>query len=428
MVDRRTSTTPAPRPAVPGRDYSTGIGSGSPGASRATSTPWSRSPARTIRTPRTATGASVSPSTTTPRKVATTGSASMSGRDGAGGQRPDPAREEHVGDRHGGDAQVQHESQAGRLRDPAQGLRGEDRQEQQAAEGEAARRDLQAAGAAVELDLRGDVVARDAQPGSEGEDQPRRAADVQVRGGQEREPHDAHGRRHEPAARWPVAEHDPAHDPREHRAAADGDERAQGDAGQADAGVSLPSALVRRRPDILAAEADLHAATAAIGVAEAARYPSLSLDASFVLTALHPEDLFQYDSSGWSVGPSITAPLFNGGALEARQRAAEAAATEADAIYRQTVLAAFVQVADLMSALSTDQALLDAQTRARVVADENARLAALAYENGAGSLIQVIDAQRQSQRAQLASIEAEALLRADMAALYVATASDWRGE
>lgn len=192
--------------------------------------------------------------------------------------------------------------------------------------------------------------------------------------------------------------------------------------------VNLPSELVRKRPDILAAEADLHAATAAIGVAEAARYPSLSLDASFVLTALHPEDLFQYDSSGWAVGPSFTAPLFNGGSLKARQRAAEAAAREADAAYRQTVLSAFAQVADLLSALSTDQDLLDAQTRARDVATENARLASLGYQNGAGSLIQVIDAQRQSQRAQLASIEAQALIRADMAALFVATASDWRGK
>lgn len=192
--------------------------------------------------------------------------------------------------------------------------------------------------------------------------------------------------------------------------------------------VNLPSELVRKRPDILAAEADLHAATATIGVAEAARYPSLSLDASFVLTALHPEDLFQYDSSGWSAGPTISAPLFNGGALQARQRAAEAAAREADAVYRQTVLSAFAQVADLLSALSTDRELLEAQTRARDVAAENARLASLGYQNGAGSLIQVIDAQRQSQRAQLASIEAEALLRADMAALFVATASDWRGE
>lgn len=191
--------------------------------------------------------------------------------------------------------------------------------------------------------------------------------------------------------------------------------------------VNLPSELVRKRPDILAAEADLHAATATIGVAEAARYPSVSLDASFVLTALHPEDLFQYDSSGWTAGPSIAAPLFNGGALKARQRAAEAGAKEADAVYRQTVLSAFAQVADLLSALSTDRDLIAAQTRARDVAAENARLASLGYENGAGSLIQVIDAQRQSQRAQLASIEAEALLRADMAALFVATASDWRG-
>ena len=190
--------------------------------------------------------------------------------------------------------------------------------------------------------------------------------------------------------------------------------------------VSLPSELVRKRPDILAAEADLHAATAAIGVADAARYPSVSLDASFVLTALHPEGVFKYDSSGWSAGPSITAPLFNGGALEARKRAAEAAAKEADATYRQTVLSAFVQVSDLLSALSTDRDLVDAQARSRDVADENARLASLGFENGAGSLISVIDAQRQAQRARLASIDAQALMRADMAALFVATAADWR--
>lgn len=192
--------------------------------------------------------------------------------------------------------------------------------------------------------------------------------------------------------------------------------------------VNLPSELVRKRPDILAAEADLHAATATIGVAEAAKYPSLSLDASFILTSLQPEDLFKYDSSGWTVGPSFTAPLFNGGSLEARKQAAVAAAKEADANYRQTVMAAFVQVSDLLSALSTDQDLVAAQTRARDVAAENARLASLGYQNGAGSLLSVIDAQRQAQRAQLASIQAQGLLRADMAALFVATASDWRSK
>lgn len=192
--------------------------------------------------------------------------------------------------------------------------------------------------------------------------------------------------------------------------------------------VSLPSELVRKRPDILAAEADLHAATAAIGVAEAARYPNLSLDGSFILTALHPDELFKYNSSGWGFGPSLSAPLFNGGSLEARQRAAVASAKEADATYRQTVLTAFAQVSDLLSALSTDQDLLSAQARARDVAAESAHLASLGYENGAGSLISVIDAQRQSQRAELATIEAKALMRADMAALYVATASDWRAK
>ena len=88
---------------------------------------------------------------------------------------------------------------------------------------------------------------------------------------------------------------------------------------------------------------------------------------------------------------------------------------------------AIVHLSDLLAALTTDRDLVDAQTRASNVADENSRLASLGYENGAGSLIAVIDAQRQAQRTRLASIEAQALLRADMAALFVATAADWRG-
>ncbi len=190
--------------------------------------------------------------------------------------------------------------------------------------------------------------------------------------------------------------------------------------------VRLPSHLLRSRPDILAAEAEAHAATAAIGVAQAARYPSLSLDASFVLTALHPDDLFKYDSSGWSAGPSLTAPLFKGGSLKARQQAAEAATREADAQYRRTVLAAFGQVADLLSALSHDQDLIAAQTRASDAANENARLTTIAYQNGAGSLLSVIDAQRQAQRTRLAALDAQAQLRSDIAALYVATAAAWK--
>lgn len=190
-----------------------------------------------------------------------------------------------------------------------------------------------------------------------------------------------------------------------------------------DAPVQLPSQLVRVRPDILAAEAELHAATAAIGVAQADHYPDISLDAAFAFTALQPEDLFQYESSGWSAGPSVTAPLFAGGSLKARQRAAEATAREADAQYRQVVLSAFVQVADLLSAISSDQDLVAAQARASNIAEESSRLSSLAFDNGAGSLLSVIDAQRQVMRARFASVEAQAQLLSDFTSLYVATAS-----
>lgn len=190
--------------------------------------------------------------------------------------------------------------------------------------------------------------------------------------------------------------------------------------------VAVPSELVRRRPDILAAEAQLHAATADVGVATAALYPHLSLGAAFTLTTMKPEDVFNYESSGWNVGPSLTAPLFHGGALRAERRGAEAARQAAMARYQQTVLTAFVQVSDLMEAIAQDQALVEAQGRAVATAQENARLANLSFENGAGSLLSVIDAQRQAQRARLAAIEADAQLRRDLAALFVATASDWR--
>jgi outer membrane protein TolC len=95
--------------------------------------------------------------------------------------------------------------------------------------------------------------------------------------------------------------------------------------------------------------------------------------------------------------------------------------------YEQTVLNAFVQISDLLQAVTQGQALVEAQTRAVNAAAENARLAELAYENGAGTLLQVIDAQRQSQRVRFGLIQANAELRRDIAALFVATASDWRG-
>ncbi|WP_158085586.1 efflux transporter outer membrane subunit [Henriciella aquimarina] len=191
--------------------------------------------------------------------------------------------------------------------------------------------------------------------------------------------------------------------------------------------LSLPSSLVHNRPDILAAEAELHAAVARIGVTMARQYPNISLDASFAFAALKPGEVFNYESLGWAVGPSVTAPLLDGGSLKANEIAARAAAEEADARYRQTVLEAFVQIADVLEGLTQDKALIAAQTDAIRAAEENARLSSLAYENGAGSLLSLLDAQRQAQRVRLGAVEAKAQLRADIAELYAATASQLVG-
>lgn len=190
--------------------------------------------------------------------------------------------------------------------------------------------------------------------------------------------------------------------------------------------VSLPSELVRRRPDILAAEADLHAATAQIGVDTAALYPNLSIAASWTQSAIDPSTLFEGTSAGWSVGPSLTAPIFHGGTLRAHVQRANAEQRAALAAYQETVLEAFVQVADVMSAIGNAQQTLTAQQQAVQTADANVRNNEFAYRNGAGTLLNVVDAQRQANRARLGAVDAQVSLYQNIAALYVASAADWR--
>ncbi|KSB87956.1 RND transporter [Caulobacter vibrioides] len=190
--------------------------------------------------------------------------------------------------------------------------------------------------------------------------------------------------------------------------------------------VGLPSALVRKRPDILAAEAELHAATADIGVATADLYPNLKLSASLTQGALKPKDLFSYDASGWDVGAGLTAPLFNGGALKARREQARAAARVASARYQQTVLTAFGQVADALAALSADEAALAAQDRVERQASERLRLAHLAFDRGGGTMLEVIDAQRALNAARQSRARIEGRKLADAVRLFAATGADWR--
>ena len=189
--------------------------------------------------------------------------------------------------------------------------------------------------------------------------------------------------------------------------------------------VALPSALVRQRPDILAAEARLHAATAAIGVAEAQLYPNVTLGASLSQAATHPGDLFTGRFRAFDVFSGLTAPIFHGGTLRAHKRAAIAEAEAAAAGYRQVVLEAFAQVSGLLSALATDSEALAAQQRAAEVSARSLHLSRRSFEVGNSGVLQVLDASRAGQRARLSLVDARARQALDIARLHAATAGGW---
>jgi NodT family efflux transporter outer membrane factor (OMF) lipoprotein len=194
-----------------------------------------------------------------------------------------------------------------------------------------------------------------------------------------------------------------------------------------DVPVSLPSTLVRQRPDIRAAEAQLHQATAAVGVATANLFPQITLQGSLGSQALHADDLFSSGTKGWSLGAGLLQPIFRGGALRAEKRAAEAGLDKAAADYRTTVLAAFQNVADALRALELDAENLKAQAEAEQSAGRTLELVRTQYKDGAASYLQVLDATRQYQQTRIGLIQARAARLADTAALYAALGGGWSG-
>jgi NodT family efflux transporter outer membrane factor (OMF) lipoprotein len=166
----------------------------------------------------------------------------------------------------------------------------------------------------------------------------------------------------------------------------------------------LPSELVHRRPDIATAEAQLHAASAAVGIATASLYPNLTLDGSIGREGLlggGPSE------TAWNVLGGLTAPIFHGGTLSAERRAAVQDYQAAFGAYRETVLEAFGQVADVLQALTNDREALGAQQRALESARASLDLTRQGYEGGNAGYVQVLDAQRLHQEAQLGTVQAE---------------------
>lgn len=189
--------------------------------------------------------------------------------------------------------------------------------------------------------------------------------------------------------------------------------------------LTLPSKLVRQRPDVLVAEAELHAANAQIGVATAAMLPNVTLSATYGVNNSSPGDLLASGSPFWNVAAGLTQPVFHGGALYYQQRAAIEARNAAAAQYRETVLAAFEQVADTLRGLAHDGDALAAQTEAVTTSERAARLVQANYLAGIGTYLQVLAADTQYLRAQLGYIEAAAQRLQDTVALYVALGGGW---
>jgi NodT family efflux transporter outer membrane factor (OMF) lipoprotein len=188
--------------------------------------------------------------------------------------------------------------------------------------------------------------------------------------------------------------------------------------------VSLPSELVRQRPDIQAAEALLHQASAQIGVATANLYPRITLDGSFGAQANQLHNLFGGPSL-WSIGAGLLQPLFHGGQLEAERRAAIAGYDAAEAQYREAVLQAFRNVADALRALEEDARTVKAQAEADTLARDTLDLTRKQYQLGGTSYIALLVAQRQYEQAKLNLVVAQATRYADTAALFQALGGGW---
>ncbi len=184
--------------------------------------------------------------------------------------------------------------------------------------------------------------------------------------------------------------------------------------------LGVPSQLVERRPDVRAAEAQLHAATAQVGVAIANLLPQLTLTGDIGSSATAMNDLFKAGTGFWFVGASLSQTLFEGGTLLHRKRAADAALDQAGALYRSAVLTAFQNVADALHALNTDADALNAAGRAEAAAQKSLEVARRQLELGSVSYLALVSAEQTYQQAVISLTQARANRFADTAALFQA--------
>jgi NodT family efflux transporter outer membrane factor (OMF) lipoprotein len=190
----------------------------------------------------------------------------------------------------------------------------------------------------------------------------------------------------------------------------------------------LPSTLARRRPDIRRAEAQLHAATAEVGVAVAQLYPDVSLTGQVGTRATKANYLGHWSSLFWSVGPSVSLPIFEGGALRANVRVAKAEAAQAALQYRQTVLNALQEVDNALVAYRTEQDRRAALVRTVEANRVSLQLATDSYRNGLTPFVTVLDAERQLAQTREQLAQSNVNVTTNLIAVYKSLGGGWEGD
>lgn len=189
--------------------------------------------------------------------------------------------------------------------------------------------------------------------------------------------------------------------------------------------VSLPSTLVRQRPDVRAAEANMHSAAALVGVAIAARLPNVVLSANPGYAAVNTAALFLPATGFYTLAASVSAPVFDGFTLYHKQKAAEAFLDEADATYRQTVITAMQNVADALKGLQADARALQAAVKSEKAAKASLDIVLKQLKEGQVNQVTVLTAQQAYFNALIARVQAEANRLSDTAALFMALGGGW---
>lgn len=189
--------------------------------------------------------------------------------------------------------------------------------------------------------------------------------------------------------------------------------------------LSVPSSLIEQRPDVRQAEENLHIASAQIGVAVANRLPTFTITADLGASALTLSGLTSNDAGFWDLGGQIIQPVFQGGALLHKERAARAAYVEANAQYRSAVIAAFQNVADTLAALEHDAEALRAAAASARAAEATLDVVRAQQHAGYASVLQLLSAEQGYQTAVISQVQAQTSRFTDTAAFFQALGGGW---